>query len=199
MNISHDLFYRQGRMLSLHCEFSEGDEHTLISIIEDDKTYDLYCCDYAIQDVRSVQNQTTDEIMITWLAWIDGHRMQSRTYLLCFDETFSVLRVDLLKTTCIGREKNILPEAVQFENVLLLGQLNLVEGRVSLSLHDIETLDVILPITLVQESISYDFYHRPESCLDKFCMTKVDTNEAAIMFYDEFDERCVYTCRINNV
>jgi len=199
MNISRDLFYRQGRMFSLHCEFSEGDEHTLISIIEDDKTYDLYCCDYAIQDVRFVQNQTTDEIMITWLAWIDRDRMQSRTYLLCFDEMFTVLRVDLLKTTHIGREKNIFPTAVQFENFLLLGQINLVEGRVSLSLHDVETLDSTLPMTLIQESISYDFYHRPESCLEKFCMTKVDTNEVAIMFYDEFDQRCVYTCRINNV
>ncbi|WP_336854904.1 hypothetical protein [Pseudescherichia vulneris] len=199
MNISHDLFYRQGRVLSLHYEVCEHSEHALISIIEEDKTYDLYCCDYIIQDVRFVQNQTTDEIMITWLAWTDRRRMDSRTYLLSLNESFVVQRVDLLKTTYIGREKNIFPTAVQFENVLLLGQINLVEGRVSLSLHDIETLDITLPMTLIQESISYDFYHRPESCLEKFRVAKVDTNEAAIMFYDEFDERCIYTCRINNV
>lgn len=199
MNISHDLFYWHGRVLSLHYDVSERDEHTLISIIEEGKTYGLYCCDYIIQDVRFVQNQTTDEIMITWLAWTDSRRMHSRTYLLSLNESFVVQRVDLLKTTYIGREKNILPTAVQFENLLLLAQINLVEGRVSLSLHDIETLAVTLPITLIQESISYDFYHRPESCLEKFCVTKVDPHEAAIMFYDEFDERCIYTCRMNEI
>lgn len=199
MNISHDLLYRQGRILSLHYAISECDEHTLISIIEEGQTHDLYYCDYIVQDVRFVQNQTTEEIMITWLAWTDSRRMHSRTYLLSLSASFAVQRVDLLKTTCIGREKNIFPTAVQFANLLLLAQINLVEGRVSLSLHDIETLDVTLPITLIQESISYDFYHRPEGCLEKFSVTKVDANEAAIMFYDEFDERCIYTCRMNSI
>lgn len=199
MNISHDLLYWQGRVLSVHYDVCEHEERTLISIIDEDKTYDLYYCDYITQDVRFVQNQTTDEIMITWLAWTDNRRMHSRTYLLSLNDSFAVQRVDRLKTTYIGREKNMLPTVVQFENLLLLAQINLVEGRVSLSLHDIETLDVTLPITLIQESISYDFYHRPERCLEKFCVTKVDTNEAAVMFYDEFDERCIYTCRVNRL
>ncbi len=199
MNISHDLLYRQGRMLRVHYELSEDNKHTLISIIEDDNIHALYCCDYPVQDIRFVQNQTNAEIMITWLAWIDSRRMHSRTYLLSFDEIFTVQRVDLLQTTYVGREKNILPTAVQFGDFLLLAQLNMVEGRVSLSLHDIETLEVNLPITLLDECISYDYYHMPEECLNKFRVTKVDTNEAAIMFHDEFDERCIYTCRINNL
>lgn len=199
MNISHDLFYRQGRVLSLHYDVSETDEHSLISIVEEGNTYDLYYCDYAIQDVRFIQNQDTDQIMISWLAWTDRRRMNSRTYLLSFDDAFIVQRVDLLKTTHIGREKNILPRALQFENFLMLGQVNLVEGKVSISLHDMETLDSTLPEILIPECVSYDFYHVPENCIEKFCVTKVGANEAAIMFYDEFDQQCVYTCRIDSV
>lgn len=198
MNISHDLFYRSGRVLSLHYEVFKGDDRALISIVEDGERYDLYYCDYPIQDVRFVQNQSADEIMISWLAWIDGQRMHSRTYFLSFDDAFIVQRVDLLKTTYIGREKNILPRTLQFENYLLLGQVNLVEGRVSVSVYDIDTLSEVLPVTLIEECISYDFYHVPECCTEKFYVTKVDPHEAAIMFYDEFDERCVYTCRIDS-
>lgn len=199
MNISYDLFYRQGRIFSLHYEVFETNQCSLISIVEDGETYALYYCDYAIQDVRFVQHQDTDAIMITWLAWVDRRRRDSRTYLLSFDDAFIVRRVDILKTTHIGREKNILPRALQFENVLLLGQVNLVEGRVSISLHDIETLGSILPVALIPECVSYDFYHSPESCSEKFCVTKVGADEAAIMFYDEYGQRCIYTCRIDSI
>lgn len=199
MNISHDLFYRHGRVLSLHYDVSETNEHSLISIIEEGTAYDLYCCDYAIQDVRFVQNQSTEEIMIFWLAWTDRRRMDSRTYLLSFDDAFTVQRVDLLKTTLIGREKNIFPRVVQFDRFLLLAQVNLVEGRVGFSLHDIETLETTLATTLIPECVSYDFYHNPNSCVDKFCVTKVGADEAAIMFYDEFEQRSVYTCRIETI
>lgn len=137
--------------------------------------------------------------MISWLAWVDDQRMHSRTYFLSFDDMFIVQRVDLLKTTHIGREKNILPRTLQFESFLLLGQVNLVEGRVSVSVYDIDTLSEILPVTLIEECISYDFYHAPERCAEKFYVTKVEPHEAAIMFYDEFDERCVYTCQIDSI
>lgn len=198
MNISYDLFSRKGRFLSVFYKFHEASQYSVIGIVEEGKAHYLYRCDYEIEDVRFVQDQTTDDIMITWLAWTDSHRQHSRTYLLSFDESLTVQRVDLLKTISIGREKNILPRAVQYENGLLLGQINLVEGRVSISLHDTETLSMISPAMLLQDSISYDFYDVPEKYAGKFSLMKVGANEVVIMFNDNGGKGCIYACRIND-
>ncbi len=192
MNVSHDLFYRRGKLLYLLCEVSDRDGRSLIRIIEDGRIYDIYSCEYAIQDLKFVQGQMTNDIMISWLAWIDPRHKHSRTYLLSFDSNFTVRRVDLLQSTYIGREKNILPTVTQFGELLLLSQISLVEGWVSLSLYEIITLKEIAPVIMIKESVSYDFFHTPESCADKFRVIKISTNEAVIIFYNEFDHRCVY-------
>lgn len=192
MNISHDLFYHQGNLLYLLCDVSETDGRSSIRVIENGQIYDIYSCEYAIQDLSFVQGQTTSDIMITWLAWIDPRHKHSRTYLLNFDDTFTVRRIDLLQSTYIGREKNIFPTATQFEDVLLLSQVSLVEGWVSLSLYDIGTLKEIVPVTMIKESVSYDFFHAPEKSREKFCVIKISANEAVIIFYNEFEHRCVY-------
>ncbi|WP_312228423.1 hypothetical protein [Pseudescherichia sp.] len=192
MNISHDLFYHRGKLLYLLCDMSDTDERAMIRIVESGRIYDIYSCEYPIQDLRFVQGQTTRDIMITWLAWIDPRHKHSRTYLLSFDDTFTVRRVDLLQSTYIGREKNMLPTATQFDDVLLLSQISLVEGWVSLSVYDIDTLKEIVPVNMIKESVSYDFFHAPEECAEKFSVIKISTNEAAIIFYNEFEHRCVY-------
>ena len=199
MNISQDLFYHRGNLLYLLCDMSDTDGRSSIRVIENGRIYDIYSCEYAIQDLRFVQEQTTRDIMVTWLAWIDPRHKHSRTYLLSFDDTFIVRRVDLLQSTYIGREKNILPTATQFDGVLLLSQVSLVEGWVSLSLYDIETLKEIVPVTMIKESVSYDFFHAPENCETKFSVIKISANEAVIIFYNEFEHRCVYRYPINTL
>lgn len=195
MNISHDIFYHNGSLLGLRGDVSDSNEHSSIRVIEGGKIHDIYHCEYVIQDLRFVQEQTTKDIMITWLAWLDCQHKHSRTYLLSFDEAFNVKRVDCLHSTLVGREKNIMPTATQFDDILLLCQVSLVEGWVCIKAYDINTLSEIGPVTVIKESVSYDFYHAPETCQQKFSVTKVANNEAAIMFYNEFDLRRVYCYR----
>lgn len=199
MNISHDLFYHHGNLIYLLCDVSDAGERSSIRIVENGCVYDIYSCEYPIQDLRFVQGQTTRDVMITWLAWIDPRHKHSRTYLLSFDDTFAVKRVDLLQSTYIGREKNRLPTATQFDEILLLSQISLVEGWVSLSLYDIDTLKEIMPVTMIKECVSYDFYHAQEECGEKFSVIKLSANEVAIIFYNEFDHRCVYRYPITAV
>ena len=196
MNISHDLLYHHGKLLYLYCEVSEADKRTSIRIIESGYVYDIYSCEYAIRDLRFVQEQSTRDILVTWLGWIDPRHNHSRTYLLSFDDTYTVKRVDLLPSTHIGREKNIFPTVLQFNDVLFLSQISLVEGWVSLSLYDIETLREIAPATMLKERVSDDFDHVPDKCGKKFKLIKLTTNEAVIIFYNEFEQRCVYRCPI---
>lgn len=196
MNISHDLFYHHGELLYLFCDVSETDERTTIRIIENGYVHDIYSCEYIIRDLSFVQGQTRQDIMITWLAWTDPRHNHSRTYLLSFDDFYNVKRVDLLQSISIGREKNIFPTAIQFDEILLLSQISLVEGWVSFSLYDTDTLKEIVPITMIREGVSYDFYHAPDESSAKFQVIKLTANEALILFYNEFEQRCVYRCSV---
>ncbi|WP_312213364.1 hypothetical protein [Pseudescherichia sp.] len=192
MNIHHDIFYHHGNILVLICDVSEITGQSTIKVIENGYIHDIYCCEYPIQDVRFVQEQVTNTIMITWLARLDGRHKHSGTYLLSFDENFVTRRVDLLQSDFSEVENNTLPIVIQFDNVLLLSQISLAKGRVSLSLYDIKTLRENCPVTLIKECVSYDFFHHPEKAERKFNATKIAANEAVIMFYNEFEHRSFY-------
>ncbi|WP_312413666.1 hypothetical protein [Pseudescherichia sp.] len=192
MNIHRDIFYHHGNTLTLICDVSEVHGQSIIKVAENGYIHDIYCCDYPVQDVRFVQEQVTNTIMITWLAWFDRQHKHSGTYLLSFDDAFVVERVDLLQSNFAGIENNTLPTVIQFENVLLLSQISLAKGRISLSLYDVKTLRELCPTALIKECVSYDFFHHPQACGQKFSVTKIATNQAVIMFYNEFEHRCVY-------
>lgn len=192
MNIHHDIFYHHGNILVLICDVSEITGQSTIKVIENGYIHDIYCCEYPVQDVRFVQEQVTNTIMITWLAWFDRQHKYSGTYLLSFDEKFVAKRVDLLQSDYSAIESNTLPIAIQFENVLLLSQISLAKGRVSLSLYDIKTLREICPVTLIKEYVSYDFFHNPDNVERKFNVAKVAANGAVIMFYNEFEHCSFY-------
>lgn len=192
MNIHHDIFYHHGNILVLICDVSESTGQSTIKVIENGCIHDIYCCEYPVQDVRFVQEQVTKTIMITWLARFDRWHKHSGTYLLSFDEKFVARRVDLLQPHCSTIENNTFPIGIQFENVLLLSHISLAKGRVSLSLYDINTLREVCPVTLIKECVSYDFFHYPQKCRQKYNVTKIATHQAVIMFYNEFEHCCIY-------